>query len=78
VRLDLTWRADPPRTLPPGADQAVERAVRTGRRWSLRLPADEATRVLTALLNDPASSALDDFSLTTVSLEDVVLAGDQR
>ena len=73
VRLDLVWRADP-----PAGDATVEslraRADVTGRRWSVRLPADEAREALGRLTGGPAFAALDDFTLATPSLEDVYLA----
>jgi ABC-2 type transport system ATP-binding protein len=72
VRLELAWRHDP-----PDADQLVRslraRAVEHGRRWSVRLPADEARAALAELTNGPLFAALDDFTLSTPSLEDVYL-----
>jgi ABC-2 type transport system ATP-binding protein len=72
VRLELAWRHDP-----PDADPLVRslraRAVEHGRRWSVRLPADEARAALADLTNGPLFAALDDFTLSTPSLEDVYL-----
>jgi ABC-2 type transport system ATP-binding protein len=73
VRLELAWRDDPP------ANDPVVRALRAqavehGRRWSVRLPADEARAALGELTGGPLFAALDDFTLTTPSLEDVYLA----
>jgi ABC-2 type transport system ATP-binding protein len=73
VRLDLVWREDPP------ADDRVVAALGAvaltdGRRWRLRLPSAEARAALDALLRGPSFRALDDFRLTTPSLEDVYLA----
>jgi ABC-2 type transport system ATP-binding protein len=73
VRLDLVWRSDPP-TDDPTVAALAPRASRTGRRWSLRLPVDEARDALTRLTGGPAFAALDDFTLATPSLEDVYLA----
>ncbi|MHB8449939.1 MAG: ABC transporter ATP-binding protein [Mycobacteriales bacterium] len=73
VRLDLAWRSDPPL-----ADQLVQslhaRATVTGRRWSVRLPAEEARAALGALTSGPGFAALDDFTLATPTLEDAYLA----
>ena len=72
LRLELAWRHDP-----PDADPLVSalraRAVEHGRRWSVRLPADEARAALAQLANGPLFAALDDFTLSTPSLEDVYL-----
>ena len=72
VRLELAWRHDP-----PDVDQLVQslraRAIEHGRRWSVRLPADEARAALAELTNGPLFAALDDFTLSTPSLEDVYL-----
>ncbi|HEV2890222.1 MAG TPA: ABC transporter ATP-binding protein [Frankiaceae bacterium] len=73
VRLDLVWRADPPLDDPTVAALA-ERADATGRRWSLRLQADDARDALGRLTSGAAFAALDDFTLATPSLEDVYLA----
>jgi ABC-2 type transport system ATP-binding protein len=72
VRLELAWRHDP-----PDADPLVKalraQAVEHGRRWSVRLPADDARAALAELTNGPLFAALDDFTLSTPSLEDVYL-----
>ena len=73
LRLDLVWRADPPLADPTVAALAA-RAERAGRRWSTRLPADEARAALGRLTTGAAFAALDDFTLATPSLEDVYLA----
>ena len=72
VRLDLVWRADPPDD--PTVHALRARADVTGRRWSVRLPADDAREALGRLTGGPAFAALDDFTLATPSLEDVYLA----
>ncbi|GAU68287.1 putative ABC transporter ATP-binding protein [Streptomyces sp. NBRC 110611] len=73
VRLELVWRDRPPLDVPEVA--ALEPGARTsGRRWTLRLPADQARSAVAAVTAGPAFAALDDFSLTTPSLEDVYLA----
>ncbi len=73
LRLDLVWRAEA-----PSDDSIVERlaavAEVTGRRWSVRLPADEARAALLHLTTGAALAALDDFTLATPTLEDVYLA----
>jgi len=73
VRLELAWREDP-----PAGDPLLRRleanAVKHGRRWSVRLPADDARAALGELTTGPLFAALDDFTLTTPSLEDVYLA----
>ncbi|KAB2349685.1 ABC transporter ATP-binding protein [Actinomadura rudentiformis] len=75
VRLDLAWRDVPPEPLP---EAITARAVMSGRRWSLRLPSAEARGLLSELLDGPAFAALDDFTLRTPSLEDVLLAGEEQ
>ena len=73
VRLELVWR-----DVAPPADPVVHRlaprALVDGRRWSIRLPQDDARDTLAALLGSPAFAALDDFTLSTPTLEDVYLA----
>ncbi|MEU8351483.1 MULTISPECIES: ABC transporter ATP-binding protein [Streptomyces] len=73
VRLELLWRDRPPLDVP---EVAALRAVaeETGRRWNLRLPQDEARAAVAAVTGGSAFAALDDFTLTTPSLEDVYLA----
>ena len=72
VRLELAWRDEPP--LSP---RDLAGPVRTrGRRWSLRLPIEQAREVLDEVMSGPAYAALDDFTLAPPSLEDVLLAGD--
>ncbi|MQY16763.1 Daunorubicin/doxorubicin resistance ATP-binding protein DrrA [Streptomyces sp. RB5] len=73
VRVELVWRRTPPLQLPEVA--ALASAARTtGRRWTLRLGADEARAAVAAVTGGPAFAALDDFTLATPSLEDVYLA----
>jgi ABC-2 type transport system ATP-binding protein len=73
VRLDLVWRDVPPRS-DSLVDSLATRASIQGRRWSLRLPADEARDALGRLMTGATLSALDDFTLATPTLEDVYLA----
>jgi ABC-2 type transport system ATP-binding protein len=72
VRLDLVWREEPPLGLPLVASLA-DRAVRSGRRWTVRADPDEARELVAQVTAGPAFAALDDFSLSTPSLEDVYL-----
>lgn len=73
VRLDLVWRDEPPLAVPAVA--ALREAARvTGRRWTLRLPQQQARNVVAELTGGPAFTALDDFTLAAPSLEDVYLA----
>lgn len=73
VRLELVWRDHPPLDVPEVA--ALEATARvSGRRWTLRLPADRARSAVAAVTAGPAFTALDDFTLATPSLEDVYLA----
>lgn len=75
VRLELVWRSEPPLHDPAVSELAARRlAGDDARRWSLRMPADEARSVLAAVTGGPAFAALDDFTLATPSLEDVYLA----
>ena len=73
VRLHLVWRSDPPADDPAVAMLAA-RSQRDGRRWTARLGHDEARGALDQLLAGSAFDALDDFTLSTPSLEDVYLA----
>jgi ABC-2 type transport system ATP-binding protein len=73
VRLDLVWRDEPPLNDPTVA-QLRTRAVVSGRRWSVRLPAPDAREALGRLTRGAVFAALDDFTLATPSLEDVYLA----
>ncbi|WP_179279629.1 ABC transporter ATP-binding protein [Actinacidiphila glaucinigra] len=73
VRLDLVWRDEPPLDV-PGVAALRETARVTGRRWTLRLPQQRARAVVAELTGGPAFTALDDFTLTAPSLEDVYLA----
>jgi ABC-2 type transport system ATP-binding protein len=72
LRLELAWRHDPPDD-DPLVSSLRARAVEHGRRWSVRLPADEARDALAQLSKGPLFAALDDFTLSTPSLEDVYL-----
>lgn len=73
VRVELVWRERAPLDVPAVAALRAS-AVESGRRWSLRLGLDEARAAVAAVTGGPAFAALDDFSLTTPSLEDVYLA----
>ena len=73
VRLELVWRTDPPYDEPVVA-ALTARALITGQRWNVRLPAAEARDALAQLMTGPALAALDDFTLATPTLEDVYLA----
>lgn len=80
VRLELVWRTEPPLDVPEvAALRKVAEACRaagggSGRRWTLRLPADDARAAIATVTGGPAFAALDDFTLATPSLEDVYLA----
>ncbi|MFJ2604520.1 ABC transporter ATP-binding protein [Streptomyces sp. NPDC091279] len=73
VRVDLVWRERAPLNVPEVA-ALQERAVASGRRWTLRLAPEEARAVVATVTGGSAFAALDDFTLTTPSLEDVYLA----
>lgn len=72
VRLDLVWRQEPPAL--PALAALRPLAEVSGRRWTLRLPQDRARAVVAEITGGPAFAALDDFTLTVPSLEDVYLA----
>ncbi|PNG96654.1 hypothetical protein SMF913_12679 [Streptomyces malaysiensis] len=79
VRLELVWRTEPPLDVPEvaalrKAAEACRAAGGSGRRWTLRLPPDDARAAIAAVTGGPAFAALDDFTLATPSLEDVYLA----
>ncbi|MGI8535694.1 MAG: ABC transporter ATP-binding protein [Mycobacteriales bacterium] len=73
VRLDLVWRGAPALDDPTVALLA-RTAVVSGRRWSVRLPREQAREALGRLTAGAALERLDDFTLATPSLEDVYLA----
>jgi ABC-2 type transport system ATP-binding protein len=73
VRVDLVWREAAPLHVPEVA-ALQDRAVASGRRWTLRLAPEEARAVVATVTGGAAFAALDDFTLATPSLEDVYLA----
>ncbi|MFF4310187.1 ABC transporter ATP-binding protein [Streptomyces sp. NPDC001507] len=73
VRVELVWRERAPLEVPEVA-ALRERAVESGRRWTLRLVPEEARAVVATVTGGAAFAALDDFTLATPSLEDVYLA----
>ncbi len=73
VRVDLVWRETAPLHVPEVA-ALQDRAVESGRRWTLRLGPEEARAVVATVTGGAAFAALDDFTLTTPTLEDVYLA----
>ncbi|MES9522070.1 ABC transporter ATP-binding protein [Streptomyces capoamus] len=73
VRVELVWRERAPLEVPEVA-VLRERAVESGRRWTLRLAPEEARAVVATVTGGAAFAALDDFTLATPSLEDVYLA----
>jgi ABC-2 type transport system ATP-binding protein len=73
VRVQLVWRLDPP--LDDADVMALARASTIdGRRWTARLDRVDARDVLARLTRPPVLDALDDFTVSTPSLEDVYLA----
>jgi ABC-2 type transport system ATP-binding protein len=73
VRVDLVWRERAPLEVPEVA-ALRDRAEESGRRWTLRLAPEEARAVVSTVTGGAAFAALDDFTLTTPSLEDVYMA----
>lgn len=73
VRVELVWRERAPLQVPEVA-ALRERAVESGRRWTLRLAPEEARAAVATVTGGAAFAALDDFTLATPSLEDVYLA----
>lgn len=73
VRLELVWRERAPLDVPEVA-ALRHGAVESGRRWTLRLGPDEARAAVSAVTGGAAFLALDDFTLSTPSLEDVYLS----
>ncbi|MFG2309478.1 ABC transporter ATP-binding protein [Streptomyces sp. NPDC048566] len=73
VRVDLVWRSGAPLQVPEVA-ALRDRAVESGRRWTLRLAPEEARAAVATVTGGAAFAALDDFTLATPSLEDVYLA----
>jgi ABC-2 type transport system ATP-binding protein len=73
VRVELVWRHEPP--LDDSTVGLLARcATVDGRRWSARLARDQAGDVLGRLTRGVVFDALDDFTVTTPSLEDVYLS----
>jgi ABC-2 type transport system ATP-binding protein len=73
VRVELVWRERAPLEVPEVA-ALRERAMESGRRWTLRLAPEEARAAVATVTGGAAFAALDDFTLATPSLEDVYLA----
>jgi ABC-2 type transport system ATP-binding protein len=73
VRLDLVWRFEAPMGVPAVAALRPLAEI-SGRRWTLRLPQDQARAAVAEVTGGPAFNALDDFTLAVPSLEDVYLA----
>jgi ABC-2 type transport system ATP-binding protein len=73
VRVELVWRERAPLEVPEIA-VLRERALESGRRWTLRLAPEEARAAVATVTGGAAFAALDDFTLATPSLEDVYLA----
>lgn len=73
LHVELAWRRDPPERDPLIARLRSAAQVR-GRRWALRLPAPEARAVVAEVTAGPLLEFLDDFALSTPSLEDVYVA----
>lgn len=73
VRVELVWRERAPLEVPEVA-VLRERAVESGRRWTLRLAPEDARAAVATVTGGAAFAALDDFTLATPSLEDVYLA----
>jgi ABC-2 type transport system ATP-binding protein len=73
VRVELIWRHDPP--LDDEAVMALARASTIdGKRWTARLDRVDAREVLGRLTMPAVLDALDDFTVSTPTLEDVYLA----
>lgn len=68
VRVDLVWRDTAPLHVPEVA-ALRDRAVESGRLWTLRLGPEEARAVVATVTGGAAFAALDDFTLATPSLE---------
>jgi ABC-2 type transport system ATP-binding protein len=73
VTLSVVWRAAPPLD-DGGVAELAAVAVVDGLRWSARMPVTDAQRLLGRLTRPPVVDHLDDFRLTTPSLDDVYTA----
>jgi ABC-2 type transport system ATP-binding protein len=73
VRIVLVWHHEPPYD-----DSMVETLARSavvdGRRWSVRLERSRVREVLDRLTQAPLFDALEDYTVSTPSLEDVYLS----
>jgi ABC-2 type transport system ATP-binding protein len=73
VRVELVWRHEPP--LDDEAVMALARASTVdGKRWTARLDRVDAREVLARLTRPAVLDAVDDFTVSTPTLEDVYLA----
>jgi ABC-2 type transport system ATP-binding protein len=73
VRIQLVWRHDPPRDDPAVITLARDATI-DGLRWTVRLERAEARDVLARMTRPPLIDALEDFTVSTPTLEDVYLA----
>jgi ABC-2 type transport system ATP-binding protein len=73
VRLVLVWRSEPPLDDTLVSELAAE-ADRDGRRWVVRLPRERVPALVEQLTRAALFELLDDFTVATVSLEDVYVA----
>jgi ABC-2 type transport system ATP-binding protein len=73
VRIQLVWRHDPPHGDPAVIALARDATV-DGWRWTARLDRAEARDVLARMTRPPLIDVLDDFTVSTPTLEDVYLA----
>ncbi|HVU92850.1 MAG TPA: ABC transporter ATP-binding protein [Jatrophihabitans sp.] len=73
IRIGLVWSHEPPYD-----DSLVESLAQTaavdGRRWSVRIERNRARDVLDRLTQAPLFDALEDYTVSTPSLEDVYLS----
>jgi ABC-2 type transport system ATP-binding protein len=73
VRLSLVWHRDPPYD-DSVVDMLARLAVVDGRRWSVRLERSRVREVLDRLTQSPLFDAIEDYTVSTPSLEDVYLS----
>jgi ABC-2 type transport system ATP-binding protein len=73
VRVILVWHREPPYD-DSTVDLLARSAVVEGRRWTVRLDRGRVREVLDRLTRSPLFDALEDYTVSTPSLEDVYLS----
>jgi ABC-2 type transport system ATP-binding protein len=73
ARIELVWHRDPPRDN-PDVDALARSAEIHGQRWIIRVERDQVPEMVARLTGDGLYEWVDDFAVSSASLEDVYLA----